>query len=119
MTQRQRLFAENYMQSGNVMQAAIAAGYSESYAKSRGYELLENVGIKAFLQQRNREIANAKIADMAEINEFWTRIMRDEENDLRDRLKASELRAKVQGAFIDRVELDTKEPLKVEIDYGE
>lgn len=45
-----------------------------------------------------------RVADLEEIYAFWTSVVRDEERELRDRLKASELRAKAMGAFLDRVE---------------
>ena len=41
---------------------------------------------------------------MAEINAFWTAVMRDRETKMPERLKASEMRAKALGAFLDRVE---------------
>lgn len=37
---RQKKFAEYYAQSGNTVQSAIMAGYSENYANARAYELL-------------------------------------------------------------------------------
>lgn len=46
---------------------------------------------------------------MAEINAFWTDIMRSEEQDPKDRLKASELRARAAGGFIDRQEVTLTE----------
>ena len=36
MTARQKKFAEYYAQSGNTVQSAIKAGYSEKYAKADG-----------------------------------------------------------------------------------
>ena len=41
---------------------------------------------------------------MQEVKEFWSELMRDEETDKRDRLKASEYIAKTNGAFLDKVE---------------
>lgn len=38
------------------------------------------------------------VADMNEITKFWSGILRDEESDLKDRLKVSELLSKVQGS---------------------
>lgn len=51
MNERQRKFAEYYAQSGNAVQSAIKAGYSENYANSRCHELLENVGISEYIRE--------------------------------------------------------------------
>ncbi|GAE46173.1 hypothetical protein JCM21738_3044 [Mesobacillus boroniphilus JCM 21738] len=45
------------------------------------------------------------IADLEETKRFWTTIMRDENADIRDRLKASEFIAKTNGAFIEKKEV--------------
>ena len=42
---------------------------------------------------------------MAEINAFWTEIIRGQGYDTKDRLKASELRARAAGGFVDRQEV--------------
>ena len=49
LTAKQRLFADEYIKSGNAMQSAIKAGYSEKYAKARSAQMLENVGIKSYI----------------------------------------------------------------------
>ena len=51
LTDKQRLFCHYYMQSFNAYQAAIKAGYSESYAQGRVYDMLGNVRVKAYLNQ--------------------------------------------------------------------
>lgn len=51
LSPRQKKFAEYYAQSGNTVQSAIKAGYSENYANSRAYELLDNVGISEYIQK--------------------------------------------------------------------
>ena len=104
LNERQRRFANEYAISGNAYQSAISAGYSEKYAKAQSHRLLENVGIKEAIEERNEAIESKKIADMKEIKEFWTNLMRDEETDVKDRLKASEYMAKTRGAFIDKQE---------------
>ena len=50
MNERQKKFAEYYAQSGNTVQSAIKAGYSEKYAKARAYEMLENVGVAEYTE---------------------------------------------------------------------
>ena len=55
LTDKQRLFCYYYMQSFNIYQSSLKAGYSESFALSQSYKLLENVGIKAFLNKLKEE----------------------------------------------------------------
>ena len=48
---RQRKFAEYYAQSGNTVQSAIQAGYSENYANANACKLLENVRVAEYIKQ--------------------------------------------------------------------
>ncbi|MBC8743106.1 terminase small subunit [Lactobacillus sp. Marseille-P7033] len=81
LTQKQRLFADEYIKSGNAMQSAIKAGYSEKYAKSSSAKMLENVGIKSYIDAKMAEIESHKIADSKEVLEFYTRVLRKEETE--------------------------------------
>ena len=78
LTAKQRLFADEYIKSGNAMQSAIKAGYSEKYAKSSSAKMLENVGIKSYIDAKMAEIESHKIADAKEVLEFYTRVLREE-----------------------------------------
>lgn len=62
-------------------QSAINAGYSENYAKAQSHKLLENVGIKAYLEDRLKEISDKSIADQTEVMQYLTRLMRGEETE--------------------------------------
>ena len=81
LKQRQKLFADEYIKSGNAMQSAIKAGYSEKYAKSGSAKMLENVGIKAYIETKMAEIESHKIADAKEVLQFYTRVLREEETE--------------------------------------
>lgn len=61
-TAKQKKFANNYIQNGltNSYQAALKAGYSKNYAKHDGYKLLENVGIRHYI---NQSTGSDKLAD--------------------------------------------------------
>ena len=111
---RQKKFADEYIITGNITQSAIKAGYSESYADSQGYRLLGIVGMKEYIQERNRQLDKEKIADMQEVHEFWANILRDEELDVSDRIRVSELIGKTNGAFLSRVEQTGDMKIKVE-----
>ena len=62
-------------------QSALNAGYSANYAKAQSHKLLENVGIKAYLEERMKEISDKSIADQTEVMQYLTRLMRGEETE--------------------------------------
>ena len=78
LTLKQQRFADEYIISGNLYKSAIAAGYSMNYAKAQSSKLLENVGIKAYIDERLEELNSEKVADQQEVMEFLTSIMRGE-----------------------------------------
>lgn len=104
MNERQKRFADEYIKTGVAETAALNAGYSPTYARGRSHELLANVGVKKYIEEQNKRLESEKIADMKEVKQFWTNTMRNEENDLKERLKASEYIAKTNAAFIDKLE---------------
>lgn len=66
MNERQRKFADEYIKTGNAYQSAIKAGYSEKYAKARSGVLLENVGIRTYIDEQIEKIRDASIMDAKE-----------------------------------------------------
>lgn len=50
LNQRQKIFASEYLRTGNAYQSAVLAGYSEAYAKGNVTKLLENESVKSFIQ---------------------------------------------------------------------
>ena len=78
---KEMTFCIEYVSNGfNIYQAALKAGYSKNYAKSKSYLLMEKVGIKRLinklLKERNEKIYEGSIADEKELREFWTNIVR-------------------------------------------
>jgi phage terminase small subunit len=106
ITAKQKMFADEYIKTGNAKQSYINAGYSArgNAAEANASRLLRNDKVLAYIKRRNQEIDKDTIADMTEVKEFWTNLLRDKETDTKDRLKASELIAKTNGAFLDRIE---------------
>lgn len=51
LTDKQELFAKEYLIDLNATQAAIRAGYSKKTAKEQGHRLLTNAHISALIQQ--------------------------------------------------------------------
>lgn len=108
---RDKKFADEYIRTGNVTQSAIKAGFAESTARDRAAEWLNpnsksvKPQIIEYISEMNKKIEKTKIADMKEIQEFWTDVFRNSDLEMKDRIKTSELLAKVQGAFIESVNI--------------
>ncbi len=109
---KQKAFAEEYISNGaNAYQAALKAGYAQSTAKSRSYELLRNPQIMDYISARRKELAAQTISpervllELADIGfgqrEYPAYDMSGEEYQRKPsmtaRLKALELMAKNQG----------------------
>lgn len=124
-----RKFADEYIKTGNVYQSAINAGYSENYARTNAYKLLEKDSIKSYIDERMKKLEEEAIADQAEVLKFLTRILRDEETEevlvnignfeqeiqtmkvsAKDRIKAAELLGKRYGSWTDKVDMTLDVP---------
>jgi phage terminase small subunit len=136
LNDRQRAFADYYIESLNAFESAIKAGYSENYAKSRSYELLENVGIKAYIDERMKEIESNRIAKAEEVLAFLSASLRGEileevvstetidgmirpvilkkQISIKDRLKAAELLGKRYRMWTDKVEANIQQQIVFE-----
>jgi phage terminase small subunit len=97
LNERQKAFADYYIQTGNATEAAIKAGYSEKTARSIGAENLTKPDISDYIRERLNEQSNKRVADANEVIEFYTAVMRGEVKDqfgldasLSDRLKAGD-----------------------------
>lgn len=106
LTDKQRAWIDYYKQGKSATEAAKLAGYKckdNNSFDSVGNENLQKLG--KYIKDRDAVLESPRIASMEEINEFWTETMRNEELDRKDRLKASELRAKAAGMFTERIEM--------------
>lgn len=84
LTAKQRLFADEYIKSGNATQSYIKAGYSvtsDKVASSNAQNLLGNQRVKSYIDAKMAEIESHKIADAKEVLEFYTRVLRKEETE--------------------------------------
>lgn len=107
LTEQQKRFADFFVESGNASDAYIKAGYkvkNADVAKVNASRLLTNANVIKYIVERNKQLENDRIADMAEVKEFWSNTMRDVGAEVKDRLKASEYIAKTNAAFVDRHE---------------
>lgn len=107
LTPKQQAFADYYIQTGNATEAAIKAGYSKKTAKETGYENLTKPHLQEYIEEKQKELEGNRLADITEVREFWTEAMRNPDNSMKDRLKASEMIARTSGAFLDKVEMKT------------
>lgn len=78
LTTKQRLFADEYIKSGNATQSALKAGYSPKTVRSIGQENLTKPDIKAYIDAKMAEIESHKIADAKEAMQAITAIARGE-----------------------------------------
>lgn len=101
LTEMQRRFCDYYIENPNATQAAIKAGYSENSAHVIGNENLTKPAIASYIKARNDMLESVRIADMREVKEFWTDILRDNFESLDERLKASDYLAKSCGGYRD------------------
>ncbi|MDO4814561.1 MAG: terminase small subunit [Gemella sp.] len=78
LTLKQKRFADEYIITGNAYKSAVKAGYSEKYAKSDSSKLLENTGIKIYIDNRLEKLQKTTIATQEEVLEKLTSILRQE-----------------------------------------
>jgi phage terminase small subunit len=71
-------FADFYLETGNIYQSAIKAGYSENYAKTNASKLLEKDSVKTYIDTKLAEIQSQRIATVTEVMEYLTKGMRQE-----------------------------------------
>lgn len=87
---------------GNATQACVAAGYSQGYARGHACEIVAKKEVQEYIRYINHlNVTNfeKEIATIGDIQAFWSKVMSSQGCEMKDRLKASELLAKSQGAF--------------------
>lgn len=78
LTEKQRRFADYYIQTGNASESARKAGYSARTAHRTGQENLQKPAIKAYIDKQLKKIADERIMDAREALELLTSIARGE-----------------------------------------
>ena len=130
LTAQQETFCLEYARTGNQRQAYITAGYkcnTDGSADAGASRLLKNVKVQERLAELTEEIKNASIADITEMQQTLTSIIRQKLDEevvvacyegnmsqpmklrkkpaIKDVINAINTLGKMQGAFIDRVDL--------------
>ena len=138
LTEKQKKFADYYIELGNATQAAIKSGYSSKYANTNASKLLQNTTIKSYIDERLSQLASERIVSAEEVLEFLSSVMRNEQKEevlkgvgmgeqakthievsAKDRVKAAELLGKRYALFTDKTEMTVTEvPVFVD-DLGE
>lgn len=95
LTPKQKAFADYYIECGNATEAAKRAGYSKKTARQMGTENLAKPSISQYIAERQKQVDDKRIADISEVLQFFTSVMRGEIKDqfdfdpsLSDRLSA-------------------------------
>jgi len=114
LNERRKKFIAAYLITLNASEAARQAGY-RGRANTIGQRLLTNDDIRAAISKALNERAEAdRDSVKARVLSLWHEVSQDGQNNLRDRLKASELLAKYAGLLTERVEVTGKDGAPIE-----
>jgi len=135
LTEKQKRFADYFIELGDGTEAYIQAGYkvkNRDVAKVNASRLLTNANVKSYIDARIAEKDAERIAKQDEILEFLTKVMRGEvqeqfplgmgmgeqqlvkkELDGKDRIKAAELLGKRFGMWVDRQQVDVQGAVQI------
>ena len=102
LTERQKRFADHYLETGNARRAAELAGYSASYAS----EARRQPAVEEYLRERLAKLDSQRVAGVEEVLEYLTSVLRGEDGEEgrkgergASRMKAAELLGKRLGLF--------------------
>ena len=90
LRERQRRFADFYLECGNASEAARRAGYKPDY----GWRLLRDEGVKQFLAGRLEAMDDKRVADAGEVLKYLTSVLRGEAG---EELKSPTVRMRAAG----------------------
>ena len=105
LNQRQIRFVQNYMKTNNITHSAIDAGYSPKTAHVQGCNLLKNIKIQGYINAVNERIESDKIADIEEVMQYLTSVMRGEKKDQFDLDPALSERTKAASELAKRLDV--------------
>ncbi|WP_100406254.1 terminase small subunit [Bacillus solitudinis] len=76
LTEKQKRFADYYIETGNGAEAARRAGYSGKNHDNIATENLRKLAIRSYIDERLEKLQGERVADQQEIMEFLTSVMR-------------------------------------------
>ena len=136
LTEKQKRFADYYIETGNATESARRAGYKGKNLNNVASENLAKVGVKSYIDEKLKVLENERTASAKEVLEFLTKSMRGELDEevvivegtgdgtsearkikkqigLRERIKSAELLGKRYRLFTDKVEVDGVVPVMI------
>ena len=108
LNQRQIRFVQNYMKTNNITHSAIDAGYSPKTAHVQGCNLLKNTKVSEYINAINERIESDKIADIEEVMQYLTSVMRGEKKDQFDLDPALSERTKAASELAKRLDVKAR-----------
>ena len=108
LNKRQIDFVQEYMKTNNITQSAIKAGYSPKTASTQGSRLLTNVRVQEYIEAINERLESAKIADIQEVMEYLTSVMRGEQKDQFDMDVSIQDRTRAAGELARRLDVKAR-----------
>ena len=79
MTPKQKAFADYYIECGNQTEAARRAGYKKPHVQ--GNQNLDKLSVREYIEERQKQIEDSRIASAAEVMQYFTSVMRGEVKD--------------------------------------
>lgn len=133
LTEKQKRFADYYVETTNATESAIRAGYSAKSAARTGSENLHKPYIKEYIAKRLKQLESKRIASAEEVLQYLTRVVRGTETEevvvvegvgdgrseatkvdktlsAKDRIKAAELLGKRYMLFTDKQQVEIAVP---------
>lgn len=108
LNKRQLDFIQEYMKTNNITQSATKAGYSPKTAAVQGCNLLKNVKVRNYIDAINERLESAKIADIQEVMEYLTSVMRGEAKDQFDMDVSIQDRTRAAGELARRLDVKAR-----------
>ena len=108
LNKRQIDFIQEYMKTNNITQSATKAGYSPKTAAVQGCNLLKNVKVRNYIDAINERLESEKIADIQEVMEYLTSVMRGEAKDQFDMDVSIQDRTRAAGELARRLDVKAR-----------
>ena len=136
LTEKQKRFADHYIETGNATESAVKAGYSKKTADRIASENLRKLELKKYIDELMQKLESERIASAEEVLQNLTAMMRGEiqedvvivegEGDgvssarvmkkqvsAKERIKAAELLGKRYRLYTDKVEVEGVIPVMI------
>ncbi len=108
LNERQRKFAEFYVQNGNAAESAKKAGYSEKFAAQNANKLLKNTNVSKYIKQLSDKIEDECILNAKDRQIILSKIAKDDMNEPSDRIKSIDVLNKMSGEYLQKVDITNR-----------